>query len=189
MWDGCTMCVVPRPGRLTPLHPITAELPWEGKHCPVPCKGIFGWKQYVLRAMITRSLVYCACLERKLTGEWAIFVATIQKAHFESIFVVSALAGRTCREVMATCTQIQVAFRGFRGMEHFWPPCAAEAVSCLAHVMVRTTLCTFDPICVLLFLTIHCFPSLPSVQSWIFMRAGLPGCTSSDFYQFLCVTK
>lgn len=88
---------------------------------------------------------------------------------------------------MATCTQIQVAFRGLGGMEYFWPPRAAE--SCLTDVTVWTTLCTFDPVCVLLFLTIYCSPPLLSVQSWRFMGAGLPGCTRSDFYQLLCVMK
>lgn len=67
----------------------------------------------MLRGMTTRkSMVYCACLKRKLTGKLAVFVATIQTAGFEGIFVVAALPGRRCRGVMVTGTQIQVPFRG-----------------------------------------------------------------------------
>lgn len=50
--------------------------------------------------------VYRTCLRRQLTGKSAVFVATIQAAGAERLFVVAAFPSRRCGGVMATGTQI-----------------------------------------------------------------------------------
>lgn len=66
---------------------------------------------------------------------------------------------------MAAGTQIHL--EGSGGLECFWPPPAAEAISWMADVAMEwTSLCTFDPAYVVLFLSIFCL-TLLGVQSWV----------------------
>lgn len=152
-FDGRCAWSLSQVGKLAPLCSVEAGLLWEGKQCPVSCRGLFG-RGSVCWGYDNQEEHGVLCLfEEEVHRRFAVFIATIQAAGFESVFVWLLYLEGGVEGSWPHAHKYRCRLEGWGGVE-CWPP---PAVPCLPDfLMVWASFCPFDSAHVLLFLSTFC---------------------------------